>query len=46
MSHNVPLCSTIAFAVLFSLSPMACAQQGDPHGWLGTETLKTRFGDC
>jgi hypothetical protein len=21
------------------------AQQAEPHGWLGTETLKTRFGD-
>ena len=21
------------------------AQQAEPHGWLGTETLKTRLGD-
>ena len=24
---------------------MKSSQQSDPHGWLGTETLQTRFGD-
>lgn len=33
------------FVAVFSLSQIACAQQADPHGWLGTETFKTRFGD-
>jgi hypothetical protein len=33
------------FVAVFSLSQIACAQQADPHGWLGTETFKTRFGN-
>jgi hypothetical protein len=33
------------FVAVFSLSQIACAQQADPHGWLGTESLKTHFGD-
>jgi hypothetical protein len=26
-------------------TPAPAAAAGDPHGWLGTETIKTRFGD-
>ena len=27
------------------ITSSAHAQQAEPHGWLGTETVKTRFGD-
>ena len=30
---------------ILGMSLPAGAQQAEPHGWLGTETLKTRFGD-
>ena len=35
------------FAFAFALTLPAFAQENkhDPHGWIGTETVKTRFGD-
>ena len=41
---NVPALRIAAVATLAAAS-LAAAGQTDPHGWLGTETLKTRFGD-
>ena len=41
MKHMV----LIAAAILSLLSTRANAQANDPHGWIGTETVKTRFGD-
>jgi hypothetical protein len=36
----------LAVAAAFSTIPShAPAQENNPYGWLGTETLKTRFGD-
>ncbi len=34
-----------ALASVLDLASSAYAQQAEPHGWLNTETLKTRFGD-
>ncbi len=45
MSSKVSLGTLGVFVANCSLSQMAYAQQADPHGWLGTETLKTRSGD-
>ena len=33
----------LAWPSLLSMS--CCAQTSDPHGWIGTETVQTRFGD-
>lgn len=27
------------------VAPSVAAQTADPHGWIGTERVKTRFGD-
>ena len=45
MRHKAAFGSAVAAAAIVGLSQIGYAQQGDAHGWLNTETLKTRFGD-
>jgi hypothetical protein len=45
MDFKAALCILGAFVAAFGQSQIAHAQANDGHGWLGTETLKTRFGD-
>jgi hypothetical protein len=35
----------IAIAMFSSLTSKASAQGAEPHGWLGTETLSTQYGE-
>ena len=35
----------LAFAFALTLPAFAQEKKDDPHGWIGTETVKTRFGD-
>ncbi len=37
--------SLVLFVGVLSTSTLAHAQEAEPHGWLGSETLKTRFGE-
>ena len=43
MNRSIFVAFAFICATMISLS--ANAQGTEPHGWLGTETLKTRFGD-
>ena len=45
MRHKAAFGSAVAAAAIVGLSQSGYAQQGDTHGWLNTETLKTRSGD-
>ena len=45
MKPTVALCSLVLGASFLGAPLAVGAQEIDPHGWLGTETLQTRFGD-
>lgn len=45
MKHKTALHSFALVVGLLAATAAVHAQQAEPHGWLGTETLKTRFGD-
>jgi hypothetical protein len=45
MKPKAALSAVGGLVAVFSLSQMAGAQPADPHGWLGTESFETRFGD-
>ena len=45
MNHRAAFGTLFAFTALTGPLGTAAAQQPDPHGWVGTETLKTRSGD-
>ena len=44
MKPTIALCSLVWTATLLGPPPAVCAQELDP-GWLGSETLESRFGD-
>jgi hypothetical protein len=45
MHLKTALGSLAIVAGMLGMAHAGDAQQAEPHGWLGTETLKTRFGD-
>ena len=45
MRHKAAFGSAVAVVAIVGLPQIGHAQQGDAHGWLNTETLKTRSGD-
>ena len=45
MNFKIVLGSLAMTAGMFGMLLPVGAQGAEPHGWLGTETLKTRFGD-
>ena len=45
MNVKETLCWLAVTGGIIGASVASHAQQAEPHGWLGTETLKTRFGD-
>jgi hypothetical protein len=45
MHLKTGLGSLAVVASMLGMAHAGVAQQAEPHGWLGTETLQTRFGD-
>jgi hypothetical protein len=45
MHFKTALGSLAVVTSMLGMPHASDAQQAEPHGWLGTETLKTRFGD-
>jgi hypothetical protein len=45
MNLKISLARLALAAAIFLLPLSSRSQECDSHGWLGTETLKSRFGD-